>query len=100
MPEGGESVKDCEYCNYYRSINEDAAMEASRKIICTFTGTVMHRDLIRPDMEYPCSNVAYQEYEGRRKLPEKTPREKIPNLKFMYKSVHPVAERDRIRAVI
>jgi hypothetical protein len=48
-------------------------------------------------MDYPCRNISYSEYESRKRFPERTPKAKILNLKFTYKSVHPVAERERSR---
>lgn len=93
-------MENCEYCDYYRNVIESNTEEENMKAICIFTGTVLYTNDEKPDMEYPCRNVSYQEYLNRKRNPVSCSKLKPENWKFVYKSRHPVAERKRSGAAI
>jgi hypothetical protein len=55
---------NCEYCNYYTE--EKAKMESEGS--CIFCGYQFQAGDFINDMEYPCSNISYQEYLNKKEV--------------------------------
>lgn len=55
----------CRDCDYYRSLSPENEKEGAA--LCTFTDVFFAKPAERLDIEYPCRNVSFAEFEARRR---------------------------------
>jgi hypothetical protein len=80
-------MKNCEYCDYFKSISAGSDSGMEERAVCLFTDTVLFAEQERDGQEYPCGNVSYQEYLERKKS-HTVPSLSQDNWKRVYKSRH------------
>ena len=51
----------CKYCDYYEEMKKSAE-QGSEVSVCHFTDHLFRKDVEALDMEYPCSDMSYQDY--------------------------------------
>ncbi len=85
----------CEYCDYYRDMVGNDFAETRTKAFCSFAGVMLDADAERPDREYPCKDMTYQECRNKERAPVSTWKLKAEHWKFAYRSRHPAAERSK-----
>ncbi len=87
-------MTNCEYCDYFKMIGGRNTAELNAKGLCSFSNVIIITDSGNKDVEYPCKDISYQDYLERKnnRVPEKIMNE---NWKLMYKSKHPIMERNR-----
>lgn len=91
-------MTNCEYCDYFKVIGGSKAAELNEKGLCSFANVILIADLGNKDDEYPCKDISYQEYLERKN--NRVPvRVKNENWKLIYKSKHPIMERDRSKRI-
>lgn len=90
---------NCEYCDYYKSLG-DSDGNADQGALCSFANVMLMPDVEKPGMEYPCKDISYEQYLSREKASLDTSKLTPEDWKIMYKSKHPVAERNRSRQAV
>jgi len=59
---------DCKLCNYYQTRNTLTSENNTAK--CEFTGLVFVEDVENMNIDYPCKNVSFAEYQKRKANPQ------------------------------
>jgi hypothetical protein len=93
-------MKNCEYCDYCKTVETDGRDAEAGMALCSFTNLLFFTGPDKAQKEYLCRNISYQEYldtRDNRPVPSKLNRE---DWKLLYRSRHPVAERERARSAV
>ncbi len=61
-------MTNCEYCDYYKNMG-NSGKEANGRAYCSFAKVVLLVDPGKPETQYPCRDMTYQEYLDRDKGP-------------------------------
>jgi hypothetical protein len=87
-------MNNCEYCDYYKSIDGNNEKGNIARAVCSFTNVILFNDFFEePKVEYPCKDMTYQKYLSSKGKKAGASKQKPGEWKFIYKSKHPVGER-------
>lgn len=54
---------NCEYCDYYKNAK---GLQGRAHCFCQLTDHIFRLGDMNSDMDYPCSNISYQDYLARK----------------------------------
>lgn len=94
------TMLNCNLCDYYREVQNDGKADHGKASFCEFSGFVFNKDLQDLDIEYPCSDISYEQYLSRSDKKQHTHKvERIEDWRFVYAKAH-IKPAKRKRAVM